>query len=104
MCSATATSSHVARHEVVAEARPAGAKPMACRTPSTRPHLLGDRVADGVEVVGHGDVELEHVDVVAELAGRALGEAERPAGAGEHDLGALARARAWRRRRPARRR
>ncbi len=37
-------------------------------------------------MLGHGDVELEHVDALAELAGGALGELERPPGAGEHDL------------------
>ena len=62
---------------------------MACTTPSTRPHARGDGLADADEVLGHGDVELEHLDVAAELAGRARRQAEAPAGAGEDDLGAL---------------
>ena len=62
---------------------------MACTTPSTRPHCSATAVADGVEVLGHGDVELEDVDVGAELAGRARRQAEAPPGAGEDDRGAL---------------
>ena len=51
--------------------------------------LLGDRVTNQRAVLGHRHVELEHVDAVAELAGGALGERQRPPGAGQHDLGAL---------------
>ncbi len=88
MCIATATSSHVAvMNESPRQA--SGANPIACSTPSTRPHFVGHRVADGLAVGRDGDIELEHVDSVAELARRALGEAQRPAGAGEHDVGTL---------------
>ncbi len=55
--------------------------------------LLGQRVANGDAVFGHRDIEFVHVDAVAELAGGALGERHRSAGTGEHDLGALLRAR-----------
>ena len=51
--------------------------------------LRGQRLAHRHAVFGHGDVELEHVDVVAELPGGALREVERPPGTGEHDVGAL---------------
>ena len=84
MCIATATSSHVAAMKS-SPRHASGAKPMACSTPSTRPHCSAERVAHGVEVLGHGDVELEHLDLARQLAGRALGQAEATAGAGEHD-------------------
>ena len=88
MCIATATSSHVAAMKS-SPRHASGAKPIECSTPSTRPHFVGQRVADGLAVLRDGDVELEHVDAVAELAGRALGQAQRPAGTGEHDVGTL---------------
>ena len=68
---------------------PAGAKPMACSTPSTRSHCGGHVVAHGGDVLGVGHVELEHRRRRRQLAGRALGERQPPAGAGQHDLGAL---------------
>ena len=40
-------------------------------------------------VVRNGDVQFEHLDVVAQLAGGPPGQAERSARAGEHDVGTL---------------
>ncbi len=88
MCSATDTSSHCRCHEVVAEARLWG-EADACSTPSTRPHLSASADAHVVEVFGHRDVELEHVGRLRQLAGHSLGQAQRPTGAGQHDVGAL---------------
>ena len=59
---------------------------MACRAPSTRPQRSPMRVAHGLDVGGVGDVELEHVGLGRELAGRALGERQPAAGAGEEHL------------------
>jgi hypothetical protein len=85
---ATATSSHGAE-EVVAEARRSGRTRSRGARRRRGPTWLGQRLADRHAVLGHGDVELVDVDVVAELAGGAAGEAERPAGAGEDDVGSL---------------
>ena len=74
--------------EVVAEARRGGEADGVEHTVDAAP-LVGDRLAHRLDVLGHGDVELEHVDAVAQLARGALRQAERPPGAGEHDLGAL---------------
>ena len=54
------------------------AAPLGCHRLTCRLDLLGD-----------GDVELEHVDPVAQLASGPFGQAQRPPGTGEHDLGAL---------------
>ena len=80
-------------HEVVAEAHRRGEPDRVQHAVDVAP-LLGQRLADRHDVLGHGDVEFVHVDAVAELAGRALGEREGPAGAGEHDVGALLAGRA----------
>ncbi len=40
-----------------------------------------------VELIGAGDVDLEHVDRTGKLAGHAPGERQAPAGAGQDDLG-----------------
>ena len=77
-------------HEVVAEQRLRGEADGVQHAVDAAP-VVGDGVANGVDVLGVGDVELEHRDVGAarQLAGGALGEAEAAAGAGEHDVGAL---------------
>jgi hypothetical protein len=51
--------------------------------------LLRQFLADRHTVIGDRHVEFEDVDVVAELARRALGQRQRPPGSGEHDVGAL---------------
>ena len=85
---ATATSSHGASRNVVAEARRRretdGVEHAVDVSPFRR-----QRVPDQWPVFGHRDVELVHVDAVAELAGRALRERQRPPGPGQHDVGTL---------------
>ena len=67
-----------------------GAKPMACSAPSTRSHRSASSALDGRDVLGRiGHVELEHVGLGRQLAGRALGERQPAPGAGEDDLGPL---------------
>ena len=72
MCMATATSSHVARHEVVAEAHRRGEADGVQHAVDAAPLLGRAPSRTASTVLGDGDVELEHVDVVAELAGGAL--------------------------------
>ena len=67
----------------------AGANPIACSAPSTRPHRSASVVANGIDVLGHRHVELEHGRSARQLAGRALGERQTSTRAGEHDLGPL---------------
>ncbi len=50
---------------------------------------LGQMVTHGLDMGGLGDVEFEHLDLAVEFAGRALGEAQRSARAGQDDLGAF---------------
>ena len=50
---------------------------------------LGQRRAGGAQLVGGRHVDLEDVGLGGQLAGRALGQREGAAGAGEHDVGAL---------------
>ncbi len=76
------------REEVVAEAD-LGSESDGMEHPVDVPPLLGQCLADRNAVFGHGDVEFEHVDVVAELSRRSLGQLQRSAGAGEHDVGPL---------------
>ena len=40
-------------------------------------------------MLGHGDVELEDVDGLRQLARDSLGQAQRAAGTGQHDAGAF---------------
>jgi hypothetical protein len=42
---------------------------------------------DVVEMLGDGDIELVDIDWLRQLASDTLGQAERTAGAGQHDLG-----------------
>ena len=50
---------------------------------------LGEIVANGIEMLGHRHVQLEHGRCRGKLAGRALGERKASTRAGEHDLSAL---------------
>ncbi len=50
---------------------------------------LGEVVANGIEMLGHRHVQLEHGRWRGQLAGRALGERKTSTRAGEHDLGPL---------------
>src|SRR3546814_1791025 len=50
---------------------------------------LADGVSHGDDVVGVGDVELEHLGRLRELAGGALRQREAATGTGEDHLGAL---------------
>jgi hypothetical protein len=63
----------------------AGAKAMACRTPSTALQLLADRP----HVRRLVDVQLQHVHLAGQPAGGPLGEGAGAAEAGEHHLGAV---------------
>ena len=62
---------------------------MACSTPSTRPHLVARQLLHVLEMIGHRDIELEDVDRLGQLAGDSFGEAQRPSGAGQHDVGSF---------------
>jgi hypothetical protein len=75
--------------EVVAETR-LGGEPDRMEDAVDVSPLLGECLANGDAVLGHRDVEFEHVDVVAELAGGSLRQTQRPARAREHDVGTLA--------------
>ena len=63
---------------------------MACSTPSTRPHRSAERVAHRRRGARASVTSSSSTSALGrQLAGRALGEATGPPGAGEHDLGAL---------------
>ena len=47
------------------------------------------RVTGGAELLGLGDVDLEHLGRIGQLAGRALGQRQGPAGTREHNFGPL---------------
>ncbi len=49
----------------------------------------GQRGAGGLQLLGRRDVDLEDLGLDGQLAGRAPGQRQGTAGAGEHDLGAL---------------
>jgi hypothetical protein len=50
---------------------------------------LGQRLPGGGELLGRGDVDLQHVGLGRELAGRPLGEGEGPGRPGQDDLRTL---------------
>jgi len=72
--------------EVVAEAR-LGSEPDGVQHTVDVTPFFGECFSHRNPVFGNGDVELEHVDVVAEFAGGSLCELQRTAGTGEDDLG-----------------
>ena len=100
MFTATATSSQRGVHERAAEARRAARSRWraARRRPGPTTPATASRTA--ARCAGLGDVELEHRRRRRQLAGGALGERQAPAGAGEHDLGALLLGQLRPRRRP----
>ena len=83
---ATETSSQPAAQEIVAQAGLGGEADGVHHAVDPTPPFF-EVVANGVEMLGHRHVELEHGRRHRELASRALGEREAPARPGEHDLG-----------------
>jgi hypothetical protein len=75
-------------HEVVAQRR-RRAVGDGVHHPVDASPTLRDGLTGAHEVLGHGDVELEHVDLAIELAGRARRQAQAASGSGEDDRGAL---------------
>ena len=51
--------------------------------------IAEEALADASDLLGVGDVQLEHLDLGRQLASGPLGEAQTPAGARQDDLGAL---------------
>ena len=64
-----------------------GAKPMACSNPSRRSHRSASAAPAACQLLGRGDVDLEHFGLAGKLSGRSLGQRQGPTGTGEDDLG-----------------